>query len=149
MKFKNLFRYVLMIVFISTTFVSCNNDDYKTGVDDVADTVKNGTWKVGYFYESGVAQTEGYEGYNFTFENNTVLTATKETNTYTGAWSVATSTSDADISGTFFMIAFAAPEVLIKLAGNWKVIENTGTSLKLKDDSKGETDERLLYFEKN
>ncbi|HSD07033.1 hypothetical protein [Flavobacterium sp.] len=148
MQFKKLFRYVLMIVVVSTTFVSCNNDDYKTGADDVADTVEDGTWKVGFFYESGLAQTEDYGGYNFTFTNNTVLTATKDTNTNTGAWSVAKSTSDADISGTLFMILFASPD-LIKLSGNWKVIENTGTSLKLKDNSKGDTDERLLYFEKN
>ena len=148
MKFKNTLRFVLLMVVLAFTFVSCNSDDYKTGADEVSDTVKDGTWKVSYFFDSNADKTGSYAGYNFTFGNNTVLTATKETNSYLGQWSASKSTSDDDLYSTIFMIALGSPEVLTNLTGDWKVIENTGTSLKLKDDSKGETAIDYLYFDK-
>ncbi|AOW10449.1 hypothetical protein EM308_13575 [Flavobacterium gilvum] len=134
---------------VITTFVSCGSDDYKTGAKDVADTVKDGTWRVGYFYDSGVEKTKSYEGYNFTFGENTTLTAIKGIIINTGIWSVAKSTNDADIYSTIFKITFASPDIFAQLTGDWKVIENTGTSLKLKDDSKGDTQIDYLNFEKN
>jgi len=149
MKFRNTLRFVLLAVAVITAFASCNSDDYKTGADDVSDTVKDGTWKVSYFYDSGKEETSNYEGYNFTFGNNTVLTALKGTDSYAGVWSVAKSTSDSDLHSTIFKIAFGSPDVLINLTGDWKVVENTGTSLKLKDDSKGDTVVDYLNFEKN
>ena len=149
MKFRTVFRTILFLVVVIATFISCNNDEYKTGADDVSDTVKEGTWKVVYFYDAGEVKTQNYTGYNFTFNNNTTLTASKDTNSYPGAWSVSKSTSDDDISSTFFMISFDAPDVLIPLTGKWKVMENTGTSLKLKDDSKGELAVDYLTFDKN
>lgn len=148
MKLKFVFRYILLMVVI-VTFVSCSNDDYKTGADDVSDTVKDGTWRVGYFYDSGVEKTQEYEGYNFTFGNNTILTASKEDASYTGAWSVSKSSSDDDIHSTIFMIAFSSPELLIPLTGNWIVVENTGTSVKLEQHNGSETDIDHLNFEKN
>lgn len=47
------------------------------------------------------------------------------------------------------MISFTSPDVLIPLSGNWKVMKNTGISLKLKDDSKGELAVDYLTFDKN
>jgi hypothetical protein len=149
MKVRILFRYVLLLAVVIATFVSCNNDEYKTGADDVADTVKEGTWKVVYFFDSGEDKTQNYAGYNFTFSNNTVLLVSKDTNSYSGVWTVSKSTNDDDINSTFFMISFGSPDILIPLSGNWKVMENTGTSLKLKDDSKGELAVDYLTFDKN
>lgn len=145
----NICRFILLIAVFANTFISCNSDDYKTGADEVSDTVKNGTWRVGYLYDSGLDKTANYEGYNFTFDNNTALIATKETTTYSGVWSVANSTNDADINSTFFNISFGSPDTFVLLSGYWKVVENTGTSLKLKDDSKGDSALDYLNFEKN
>lgn len=149
MKMRNIFRLVLLMAVVIVTFSSCNSDDYKTSADDVSDTVNDGTWRVGYFNESGTDKTADYSGYNFTFGDNTVLTATKETTSYTGIWSVAKSTSDSDLFSTVFNITFGSPDIFVELTGDWKVVENTGTSLKLKDDSKGDTDIDYLNFEKN
>jgi len=149
MKNRILFLKVLIIAAVIATFVCCNDDENKTGADEVSDTVQDGTWKVGYFYDSGLDKTQNYAGYNFTFGGYTALTATKETNTYTGVWSASKSTSDDNINGTIFMIGFGSPEALIRLSRSWKVIENTGTSLKLKDDSHGESAIDQLYLEKN
>lgn len=149
MNFRNIFKFVLLIAVVATTFVSCSSEDSNTGAKDVSDTVQEGTWKIGYFYDSGTDKTQNYAGYNFTFGNNTVLTATKGTNSYGGVWSVSKSTNDSDIHSTIFKIAFGSPDIFANLTGDWKVVENTGTSLKLKDDSKGDTVIDYLNFEKN
>ena len=148
MSFRKIFRVVLLIIVVTGTFVSCSNDDSKNTVDDVTDSVKDGVWKISYFYDSGKDETQDYAGYNFTFDDNTVLTASKEMNSYTGVWSVSKSTSDDDLYSTIFNIAFGSPDILIDLSDDWKVIENTGTSLKLKDDSKGDSAIDYLTFEK-
>lgn len=148
MKFRNIFRLVLVIAIIVSAFVSCANDDNKNTVDDIGDTVQEGTWKVTYFYHSGLDKTQNYADYNFVFGEDELLTATKETNTYAGSWYVSKSTSDADLFSNLFKLSFGSPEVLTHMSGDWKVIENTGTSLKMKDDSKGELTINYLTFEK-
>ncbi|QKJ64026.1 hypothetical protein [Flavobacterium sp. M31R6] len=148
MKLKNIYRFVLFITVVVATFVSCSNDDSKNTVDDVSDTIKDGTWKVSYFYDSGKDETLNYAGYNFVFGSNDVLTSTKETNSYIGMWSVAKSTSDNDLFSTIFKISMSPVDIFQDLNGDWKVMENTGTSVKLKDDSKGETAIDYLTFEK-
>lgn len=138
-----------MITVVIATFVSCSNDNNKSTVDEVTSAVKDGTWKVSYFYDSGKDETGNFTGYNFTFGDATVLTASKETNSYTGQWSVTKSTSDDDLFSTIFKISIGPNDIFQDLNGDWKVIENTGTSLKLKDNSKGETAIDYLTFEKN
>ncbi|MGQ7944479.1 hypothetical protein [Flavobacterium sp. WC2509] len=149
MKYRFVFRNILLIAVVITTFVCCGTDDYNTAVNDVSDTVQDGTWKVGYLFDSGEDKTQNYTGYNFTFDHSTEITVTKDTNSYVGVWSVSKSTSDNDLNSTVFMIAFGPPDSLIHLGRNWKVIQNTGTSLKLQDDSNGDSNINFLYFEKN
>jgi hypothetical protein len=149
MKFKNIFRFVLLITVVFATFVSCNKDEDKDAVKEVIDTVKDGTWKVSYFYDSGKDKTVNYAGYNFVFGDSNVLNATKETNSYNGIWSVAKSTTDDDLFSTIFKISIGPNEIFQDLNRDWKVIENTGSSITLKDDSKGETAIDFLTFEKN
>ena len=149
MKFRNILRFVLLITAAVVTFVSCTKDESKSTVDEVSDTVKEGTWKVSYFYDSGKDKTVNYLGYNFVFGGNNVLNATKATNSYNGQWFVAKSTSDDDLFSTIFKISMSPVDIFQELNGDWKVVENTGSSLKLKDDSKGETAIDYLTFEKN
>jgi len=148
MKFRNTFRFALLMAFVIVTLVSCSSEDSKNTVKEITNTVKEGTWKIGYFYDSGADKTQNYTGYIFTFGDNTILTASKETNTYTGQWSVGNSTSDDDLYSTIFKISIGPMNIFEGLNGNWKVIENTGTSLKLKDDSHGDLAIDYLNFEK-
>lgn len=149
MKINNIFCFVLLIVVVSITFVSCTSDDNKNTVDEISKSVKDGTWKIGYFYDSGKDETADYTGYNFTFGSNSVLIASKETNSYTGQWFVSKSTSDDDLFNTIFKVSIGPNEIFQDLNRDWKLIENTGTFLKLKDDSHGESDIEYLTFEKN
>ncbi|MDR6845823.1 hypothetical protein [Flavobacterium granuli] len=133
---------------VVASFVCCNSDDHKTGVDDVTDTVKDGTWRVSYFYDSGADKTANYLGYSFVFGGNYLLTATKETNTYNGQWFVSKSTSDNDLYSTIFKISIGPNDIFENLNADWKVMSNTDATLTLKDDSKGETNIDYLTFEK-
>lgn len=148
MKFKNTLQLVLWIAVVIAAFVSCNNDDNKTTPDNIEDTVKDGTWRVSYLYNSGVEKTANYAGYNFVFGGNNVLTATKETNSNTGYWFVDTSKSDNDLFSSIFEISIGPNDIFQDLNADWKVIENTGSSFTLKDDSHGDTAINYLTFQK-
>ena len=148
MKIKNTFRFILLTIIVISTFVSCHNDESKNTVDDVADTVKEGSWRISYFNNSGTVETENYEGYNFVFGDNAVVTASKETNTYNGQWFVNESTSDDDLFSTIFKISIGPNELFQNINRDWKLMDNSGSTLMLKDDSKGEKAIDYLTFEK-
>ena len=148
MKFRNIFRIVLLIAIIVPVIISCANDDNKNTVDDIEDTLQEGSWKVAYFYHSSEDKTQNYAGYNFVFSEDIVVTVTKGTDTYSGSWFISKSTSDADLFSNIFKLSLESPEVLIQLNGDWKVMENTGKFLMLKDDSKGDSAINHLTFEK-
>ena len=149
MKFKNTCRFVLLITVVVFTFISCNSEEDKDAVDEVTDTVKDGTWSVSYFYDSGENKTVNYAGYNFVFGGSNILNASKETNSYNGSWFVTKSNSDDDLFSTIFKISIGPNDIFQDLNGDWKVIENTGSSLTLKDDSQGETAIDYLTFQKS
>ena len=149
MKVKNIFRFVFLIAFVFTSFVSCDSDESKSTVDEVTDTVKDGAWRISYFYDSGKDKTANYVGYNFIFGDNTVMTASREISTsYNGQWFVTKSTSDNELFSTIFKISMSPTDIFQDLNEDWKVIENTGTSLTLKDDSQGQTAIDYLTFQK-
>jgi len=148
MKLKNIFRFVILTAIAISIFASCNSEDYKTGADEVTDTVKEGTWTISYFYDSGVDKTADYAAYNFVFSDKNILTAVKETNSYTGQWFVSNSTSDGDIYSTIFKVSIGPNEIFQDLNADWKVMENKGSSLTLKDDSHGETAIDYLTLQK-
>lgn len=137
-----------MITVAVAIFVSCSKDESKSSVDEVSDALKDGTWKVSYFYDSGKDETVNYAGYNFVFGGNSVLTVSKDPNSYNGKWFVAKSTSDNDLYSTLFKISIGPNDIFQDLNGDWKVMENTGSSLMLKDDSEGEAATDYLNFEK-
>jgi hypothetical protein len=101
-----------------------------------------------YFYDSQKDKTANYAGYTFIFGDNYLLTTTKETNSYTGQWFVSKSTSDNDLYSTIFKISMSPTDIFQDLNGDWKVIENTGNSLTLKDDSHGDISSDYLTFQK-
>lgn len=148
MKFKNTLRFVLLTIVVISTFVSCHNDESKNTVDEVTDTMKEGTWRVSYFYNSGKVETENYAGYNFVFGGNAVVTVSKQTNSYNGQWLVNESTSDDDLFSTIFQISIGPNELFQNINRDWKLMNNSGSTLMLKDDSKGEKAIDYLTFEK-
>lgn len=136
---------------------ACSDDDNsKSNINGnataVANNLKSGTWKVTSFVEEGDDETSNFEGYNFTFGTNGVLTATNGTDTYAGTWSVYdddNSDDDSVDSDIDVDINFTAPANFADLSDDWDVLARTGTELKLVDVSGGNGGTDYLTFQKN
>ena len=133
---------------------SCTSDSSSSNSVDpapVINTVKNGTWRITFYEDSGVNETTNFTGYNFTFGSNSVLTATNGPNTYLGTWSVTSDTSgdDSPSNDLDFNIAFASPANFEELTEDWNILEKTDTKIKLVHVSGGNGGTDYITFEKN
>lgn len=155
---KNLkkikFSLVIAMLFVLTTSSMCSNDDdgstSSVNPSDVINIVNNGTWRITYYYDTDHEETSNFNGYNFTFGESNVLTASNGTNSYTGTWSVTDSNSNDDnLSDLDFNIAFSSPAQFEELTDDWEIIEKSSTSIKLKDVSGGNGGTDYLTFAKN
>jgi hypothetical protein len=146
---------MLGLLLILTTSSTCSNDDDTpsngNNPNDVIAIVNNGTWRITYYFDNNQVETNNYNGYNFTFGTNNVLTATNGTNTITGFWSVTDSNSndDSSFSDLDFNIAFTAPPFFEELTDDWEILEKSATLIKLKDVSGGNGGIDYLTFTKN
>jgi hypothetical protein len=155
---KNLkkikFSLVASVLFMLTTASTCSNDDGPTPNTndpiDVINIVNDGTWRISYYYDTDQEETSSFNGYNFTFGANNVLTASNGTNNYTGTWSITDSNSNDDsISDLDFNIAFSSPAQFEELSDDWEILEKSATRIKLTDISGGNGGTDFLTFTKN
>ena len=155
-KLKN--NLVFGAVFLLTCSISsCNSDDDSKAVSgsqnatEIINTVRSGSWKITYYYDTNQEETADFNGYSFTFGTGNILTATNGTNTYTGTWSVTNDSSDDDNSNSDldFNIAFSSPEKFQELTDDWDIIEHSATVIKLRDVSGGNGGTDILTFTKN
>lgn len=143
------------------TAVSCSGDDNNSStnnnnnpsVQQVTSTVKSGTWRITHFDEEGNDETNHFNGFNFTFGDNGVLTAVNGETTHTGTWSVTndSNSSDDDNSGSDvdFNIAFTSPDDFTDLSDDWDIVSRTNNKIVLIDVSGGNGGTDNLTFEKN
>ncbi|NDI97518.1 hypothetical protein GWA97_00320 [Flavobacterium sp. LaA7.5] len=144
-------------VFLLVLGTSCSSDDDNGSVNNgnvnqIINTAKAGTWRITTFSEEGNDETGHFTGYSFTFNDNSVLTATNGSNTHTGTWSVTTSDSNDDDnseSDINFNIGFVSPEEFNDLSDDWDIIEYSSSVIKLIDVSGGNGGTDYLTFEKN
>lgn len=135
---------------------ACSDDDTKLSVNGnataVANNLKSGTWRITSFVEEENDETSNFDGYDFTFGTNGVITATNGTNTYTGTWSVYdddSSDDDGFDSDIDVAINFTAPDEFTDLTDDWDILSRTGTEIKLIDVSGGDGGTDFLTFQKN
>lgn len=145
--------------------VNCSNDDDSndTNDDSMMQEAQNlmaiamdGTWIISNFIDSGENETNDFQGYQFTFASNGVLTASNGTNTLTGTWSVTSNNSDSnDDDGSSsddnieFNIFFPVSEDndFEDLNDDWDVSSTSTTQINLLDiEPDGEDD--VLQFTK-
>ena len=155
---KNLkkikFSLVIAMLFVLTTSSMCSNDDgsptTSRNPSEIMNIVNNGAWRITYYYDTDHEETSNFNGYNFTFGESNVLTASNGTNSYTGTWSVTDSNSNDDnLSDLDFNIAFSSPAQFEELTDDWEIIEKSSTLIKLKDVSGGNGGTDYLTFAKN
>lgn len=147
----------ILIVFIYTGLaMSCDKDDdnnqpQETDVTQVINTAQNGNWRVTYFYDSDKVETDHFNGYTFSFNENGSLVAVNGSTTITGTWSVTDSNSSDDDGGssdTDFNIFFASPADFEDLSDDWDIISVSNSKIELTDVSSGNGGTDFLTFEK-
>ncbi len=147
---------VLALVFMLNVASMCSSDDDNSNSSQqdptpVINTVNQGTWRITFFEDSGNNETNHFTGYNFTFANGNVLTATNGTNTYNGVWSVTSddSNDDSPSNDLDFNIAFSSPADFTDLTEDWNIITYTATKIQLVHVSGGNGGTDYVTFEKN
>ena len=154
---------MLLMLSFSLMSSTCSSDDdgnipndNSVEIAQIENTVEAGTWRITSYIDSGQDETNDFNGYNFTFGTDGVLTANNGSNTMIGTWSITDdsnnsnddSSSDDDID---FNIFFPVPESndFEDLNDDWEIVTHTSTKIELIDISGGNGGTDTLTFEKN
>ena len=152
---KTLFFKSLLVFILIFTISSCSNDDddnsnSDTNQTNIENTVQDGTWRVTKFIDSGDDETNNFNGYAFTFNDNNSLIAENGNTTNNGSWSITDSnSSDDSIDDLDFNISFTSPPDFEELTEDWDIISRTDTKIELIHVSGGNGGTDYLTFEKN
>lgn len=129
------------LVFISISSCQNNNDSVSPTTSQV---VTSGTWRVSLFIDSGNDETSDFTGFSFTFNQDGSLSASRNTFSRTGTWSV-------NSSSNRFIIdlgpKITTNEPLGELTDDWVILSQSNTELKLSDDNVASNE--FLTFTRN
>lgn len=146
---------MLFCLFMLNVASMCSSDDNSSSSSQdptpVINAATQGTWRVTSYVDSGTDETNHFTGYNFTFGNGGVLTATNGSNTVTGTWSVTSDNSndDSPSNDLDFNISFSAPANFADLTDDWDIVSYSDTTISLIDISGGNGGTDTLVFTKN
>lgn len=151
---KSFLIPMLFCLFMLNVASMCSSDDNSSSAQDptpVINAASQGTWRVTSYDDSGTDETNHFTGYNFTFGNGGVLTATNGSNTVTGTWSVINddSNDDSPSNDLDFNIGFTAPANFADLTDDWDIVSYSDTTISLIDVSGGNGGTDTLVFTKN
>ncbi|WP_136152991.1 hypothetical protein [Flavobacterium sangjuense] len=118
-------------------------DTTSSGTLVLSDVLTTGSWYVSYYYGDGHDQTNYYNGYNFNFNPNGTCTAIKNSITINGDWDIN------DENGYQRLDLHYDGSALEEMEEGWKVLEFTATSMRLREESGGGSDNHYLNFTKN
>ena len=139
-------------IFVGVLFINCSSDDDSTMNDPqknaIENEVKSGSWIITEYIDDGVDETYHYDGYEFTFGDSGVLTATNGTNTYTGTWSVTDDNDDDSQSDHDLVIYFTSPANFEELSDDWDIMTHNSNTIELFDVSGGNGTTDYLTFQK-
>ena len=155
----SIFNRIVIMITIAFLAGACTSDSEENSsnnnvaaIEALENNVELETWIVTYFFDTDQDETSNYNGYDFTFESNGVLTATNGANTFNGTWSVTDSSNSDDSSGEDdidFNIFFASPPDFEELSDDWDIIQSTSSKIELIHVSGGNGGTDYLTFEKN
>lgn len=155
---RSLKLTIILMLTISLMSMQCSSDDENNPNDntaeiqDVINTAESGNWVVTYFFDTDQEETSNFTGYEFNFGTNGVLTASNDTNMYTGTWSVTDDSNSSDDSSSNddidFNISFVSPPDFEELSDDWDIVSYSSTKIELIDISGGNGGTDYLTFEK-
>jgi hypothetical protein len=128
--------------FIDDAIDDCgNNSGGGPGNPNFTSVITNGIWKITYFFDD-TDQTNAYNSYNFTFNNNGTSIAVNTSNNIGGTWS-----NYLDSGVQKFELSYNGL-VLDEIEEDWQIIEFTTTVVRLKNVSGGNGGTDFLTFTK-
>jgi len=142
---KKILNIAALAIIVMTIFSSCKKDDNSASAQATAlnAAVVQGKWQVTYFADNGVDETIHFTGYQFQFNSNNTVTATKGGVTVNGSWA-----SGTDNSTVKFILNFTSPVEFLDLNDDWHVIQQSSIKITLQDVSGGSGGTDYLTFEK-
>ena len=134
-------KFILFAGLCSMIFVGCTKKDGE--VKSVTEAVTSGSWRVTNFSEGSKNATSEFEGYNFSFQSNGKVLASKNGTATEGNWSESTGSQKLIIDlGTK-----TAANKLGQLSDDWVIVSKSSTKISLTDDNASSNE--LLEFSKN
>jgi len=151
-----------VLILLAIFAASCSSDstddspmDAAASVQAVSNLATSGSWRITSFIDSGIDDTNDFQGYSFTFNSDGSLVAENGTAIITGSWSV-TSDDSSDDSDDYdssddidFNIFFSAPPDFAELSDDWDIVSRSDTRIELIDISGGNGGTDTLTFQKN
>ena len=130
-------------IFVAILVGCTNKNDDSLTTDSTNGTITQGTWKIGYFNDSGSDETNKFNGYSFTFGSNGTISAINGSVTQTETWS--TGNDDSQLK---LYLTFSDVSPFNEISDDWHVLEQTSSSIKLEDVSGGNGGTDYLNFSK-
>ena len=143
---KKIILIPTLFCFFMLSMISCSSSDgQSTSTTSISNTLKNGTWRVTSYLNSGTDETTNFTGYNFTFGSPSSLIASNGTNLYHGDWSV-----NKDEFDLFYLhIGYTdinTPANFAELDEDWHVISYSSVTISLEKLSLvGSATTRLVF----
>ena len=140
---KSMFSITFML---ALAMFACSKEDGPTPAEtpaEVAGALRSGSWQITYFWDSDHEETQHFTGYEFTFGNEGILSASNGMVTVDGTWS-----TGSDDSRIQLIINFTSPAEFEELSDDWHVLDQTENKIRLEDVSGGNGGTDYLTFEK-
>jgi hypothetical protein len=139
-------KIVLLIAPILFVLASCSES--QVSPTSVNNTLKQGTWKVSFYWDTDHEETSDLDGYNFIFGANNVITANNGSTSVSGTWYVTESGDDSGDQTELVLNFGSALFPLTDLNEDWTIIEKSATRIHTRHDSGGGGGTDLLTFQK-
>jgi hypothetical protein len=121
---------VAVMIALMTGFYFCSKNTQPVPLDSddqQGSLLMKSRWKVSTYLRTNSYRLADYQGFEFVFSNNSMVTASRNGDTYTGSW---TSSSDLQKRRKLY-ISFKDQAPLDGLNNTWYVVELTSGSLRL------------------
>jgi hypothetical protein len=133
-----------------------DTDDHLSGLSPIENKnivtiiVTDGTLKITYYWDTDLNETINFDGFNFTFRSNNILTATDGINTYNGTWSITDSNSYIDdLTDEKFDLILTSSINFVETIDDWGFVDTPPTYIKLNDIVGDNGEVGILTFNEN
>jgi hypothetical protein len=130
----------ISIVVLSQFFASCEREDIDN--DSVSNIITQGSWRVTSYVKDGANYTNYFTGFNFTFNANGNVIASRNATAVNGTWRAVI-----DSQKEKLIISFGLVQKFDELNEDWVVEEKTRTKIKLTHVSGGNATTDVVVLE--